>query len=139
MTPATSSPPRTQNSTSCDGEGTLRHAAEALDAHEPVRLDLAHDEAELVHMGEEHDAWRVAVALDRGDEVAEPVRLRLQAIPSSTSARRRRTRPSWPDSPGMSISSQSKARMRSFGASYSSSAAVSRPWLSPSARRGRAA
>ena len=45
----------------------LRHAAEPLDADQPVRLDLAHDEAELVHVREEHHARR---ALRRPSSVA---------------------------------------------------------------------
>jgi len=35
------------------GQRLLGHAAKALDTHEAVRLDLADDEAELAHMGEE--------------------------------------------------------------------------------------
>ena len=60
-------------------ERLLRHAAEALDPDQPIRLDLADDEAELIHMGEEHDAGIAAVAFERGNEVAEAVGARVDA------------------------------------------------------------
>ena len=49
------------------GQRPLRHPAQPLDPHQPAGLDLAHDQAELVHVGEQHDAGCVRVALDNAD------------------------------------------------------------------------
>ena len=61
-----------------------RPAARPAGSH---RLDLAHDEAELVHMREQHDRRRARVALERGDQIAEPVGARRQ--PEGLAAGRR--------------------------------------------------
>ena len=55
------------------GERPLRHAAETLEPEEPVRLDFADDESELVHMREEHHARPVRVAFSGGDQIAKPI------------------------------------------------------------------
>ena len=57
----------------------LRHAAEPLDADQPVRLDLPHDQPELVHVREQHDARRALRRPQRRDQVAEPVGARRDA------------------------------------------------------------
>ena len=55
------------------GKRPLRHAAQPLDPDQAVLLDLAHDQAELVHMGEQHHRGRTFPARDRRDQVAHPV------------------------------------------------------------------
>ncbi len=51
----------------------FRHAAQPFDADKSVGLDLAHDETQLVHMGEQHDRWRCRIAFQRCDQIAQPV------------------------------------------------------------------
>ena len=58
---------------------SLGHAAKPFKANEPARLDLADDEAKLIHVREKHHA-RPALIAGRGrDQVAEPVGLRRKA------------------------------------------------------------
>ena len=61
------------------GERALWHASEPLKAHQAVRLDLADDETELVHVGKQHHARPRCVARRRRDQIAEHVGLRREA------------------------------------------------------------
>ena len=51
----------------------FRHPAHAFDPHQPVRLDPAHEKAQLVHMGEQHDRGGFGIAFEGGDHIAHPV------------------------------------------------------------------
>ena len=79
MTPGTSRPSPTQKSTACDGSALSGTPPEPLDPDQAVRLDLADDEAELVHVREQHHARARLVALQRRDQIAEPVGARGDA------------------------------------------------------------
>jgi hypothetical protein len=60
------------------GENLFRHAPEAFQPHESPLVDLSHQHAELVHVGEEHHPGRLCVrAVETGDHVARAVRLDL--------------------------------------------------------------
>jgi hypothetical protein len=55
------------------GERPFRNTAETLKPDESARLDFPDDESELVHVGEQHHAWSVRVALCGGDQIAKPI------------------------------------------------------------------
>ena len=55
------------------GERSFGDAAETLEPEEPGSLDFPDDESELVHVGEQHHAWPVRVALCGGDQIAKPI------------------------------------------------------------------
>src|ERR1700722_2202313 len=55
------------------GERPFGDAAEPLKPDESVRLDFAYDESELVHVGQQHHAWPVRVAMRGGDQIAKPI------------------------------------------------------------------
>jgi hypothetical protein len=56
------------------GEGSFGHAAKTLEAEEPARFDPADNEAELVHVGEQHHARPDWVAFSGRDQVPESIR-----------------------------------------------------------------
>ena len=55
--------------------------SETLKPDESARLDFPDDESELVHVGEQHHAWSVRVALRGGDQIAEPICCGREAQP----------------------------------------------------------
>ena len=55
------------------------HPSHAFDPDQAIRFDLAHEKAQLVHMGEDHNRGLGWIALDRGDQVAQTVRAVGQA------------------------------------------------------------
>ena len=61
------------------GKRPFRDSAETLKPDESARLDFPDDESELVHVGEQHHAWSVRVALRGGDQIAEPICRRGEA------------------------------------------------------------
>ena len=96
------------------GKRSLGDAAEPLKAEEAVRLDLAHDKAELIHMRKQHYArprphlpGAVAIRLPRTSVLVPRPRARISL------AILRLTRPSCPLRPGMVISSRVSALIRS--------------------------
>ena len=56
-----------------------REVPDAFHAQQAVRLDLAHHQAQLVHVGEQHDRGRALVARQAGDQVAHAVAARGDA------------------------------------------------------------
>ena len=62
------------------GQGLFRNAAQALQADKAVVLDTADDEAQAVHMGEDHQHRRAGLgSLDFGHAIAQGVGHRGQA------------------------------------------------------------
>ena len=56
----------------------LGHAANALDPDKSRSFDLAHDKTELVHVRDQHHGRFGFVAVERRDEIAEPIATRRQ-------------------------------------------------------------
>ena len=61
------------------GQRPFRNAPQTLDADDPVGLDLADDQAKLVHVREEHHARRAGCPLDRRNQIALTVSVRFEA------------------------------------------------------------
>ena len=62
------------------GKNPLGHTAKPFHLQETVRVDAAHDEPELIQMGEDHDARRAWIGpLNRKGQVAERIDMLLDA------------------------------------------------------------
>ena len=61
------------------GQRPLGDPAQPFDPQETIGFNLADHETKLIHVGEQHHARRPRIALDRGDQVAQPVAARCDA------------------------------------------------------------
>ena len=55
------------------GQRPFRHAAHPVNPDCAVIVDSANDESQLIHMGENHDAWGVRITLKTDDQIAKRV------------------------------------------------------------------